>query len=105
MTDRKAWGQWINTDEAYRRAGGRRHYNAVRQFRASFRRLTVASRLLAGLSQAAIARELGVHRSTINRDIAAMAKMARRSGFCPCCGSLLSDVGLRRAELWGNEDG
>ncbi len=36
------WSQRIDTDAAYRRAGGRRHYNAVRRFIQARRRTEVA---------------------------------------------------------------
>ena len=66
-----------------RRAGGRRHYNSIRQTRAAFRRLQVA-RLLCrwGLGygvQARVARRLGVSEATISRDVAALLRKVRAS--------------------------
>lgn len=72
----------------HRFIGGRRHYNAVRQFRASFRRRRVAELLLAEHSQADIARMLGVHRSTICRDVAYLFEESRREGICRVCGNV-----------------
>ena len=56
-----------------RRAGGRRHYNSVRQFLANYR-LTKVVELLRQTGfdrgyQTIIANTLGVHRSTICRDL------------------------------------
>ena len=66
-------------DAVCRRAGGRRHYNAVRQFQAAQRLLQVLALLndfgLGRGSQSRIAERLGVHRSTICRDV---AKLERR---------------------------
>jgi IS30 family transposase len=57
-------------DQVARRAGGRRHYNAVRRLRAVQRKVQVAQLYREGLSQHEIARRLGVHPSTISRDLA-----------------------------------
>jgi DNA invertase Pin-like site-specific DNA recombinase len=80
---REAWAAPTGRDEVCRRASGRRHYNAVRRFRAVFRRLQVVRLLGAyGLtrrgSQAKIARELGVSRSTVCRDMAFLWRASRR---------------------------
>jgi hypothetical protein len=85
-----AWSQTMDTGAAYRRAGGRRHYNAVRRFRREWRRAEVV-RLLSckgalfrrGL-QTELARELGVSRSTICRDL---AYLLRLGWPCPTCGA------------------
>jgi len=81
------WSDWTDPETVARRAGGRRHYNAMRRFRATFRRFEVARLLRQGLRQVDIARRLGVHRSTICRDVAALYEMARQWGDCPVCGS------------------
>ncbi len=62
-----------------RRAGGRRQYNAVRRFRA-LERLTEVVNLLVEFGrgygyQSQIADRLGVHRSTICRDIARLTRI------------------------------
>jgi DNA invertase Pin-like site-specific DNA recombinase len=67
-----SWSTWTTSQEAYRRASGRRRYNAERQAAAAARQIKV----LVLLDQygrrkgvyAKIARELGVHRSTVLRD-------------------------------------
>ena len=70
------WSEYVSFDATCRRAGGRRHYNAGRQLQVLLRRNQVAK--LFGVygfehgAQAAIARQLGVHRSTICRDISAL---------------------------------
>jgi hypothetical protein len=81
------WSERTDFDTVCRRAAGRRHYNAVRQFRAAYRRSQVARLLLKfdlgrGI-QARIAAELGVSRSTVCRDLAAIMTYARP---CPRCG-------------------
>jgi DNA invertase Pin-like site-specific DNA recombinase len=67
-----AWTDRVSDTIAYRRASGRRHYNAIRQVRATVRRSQVARLLRAyGLergTQARIARELNVSDATISRD-------------------------------------
>lgn len=66
------WNATTDSASAARRAGGRRHYNAVRQFQADERRRRVVE-LLDEIGfcrgyQSKIAKALGVHRSTISRD-------------------------------------
>jgi hypothetical protein len=75
----------LTWDEVCRRAGGRRRYNKMRQVRA-FKRLMMVKSLCLGYgtgygSQARIARELGVHRSTICRDFQLLAAVERRDLF------------------------
>jgi hypothetical protein len=84
------WSVSIDTVAAYRRAGGRRHYNTVRRFIQAHRRAEMA-RLLSykgalfhrGI-QTGLARELNVGRSTICRDI---AYLLRLGWPCPHCGA------------------
>lgn len=69
-----SWSAHRPTHEVYRRAGGRRGYNRRRQLIATDRRVQIARRILraGGLYHgmgAQLARELGVDRSTISRDI------------------------------------
>ncbi len=77
--------QW---DEVCRRAGGRRHYNSVRQFRAALRRTELAHLLVTGAvgspffdrgTQRRLADRLGVSETTISRDIATLLKEMHRS--------------------------
>jgi hypothetical protein len=67
------WSAPIGADAAYRRAAGRRAFNARRQFAAAERRAQVARRLAAyGMGRgvrARIAQELQVHPSTVGRDL------------------------------------
>ena len=74
-----SWSKLTTHSEAARRAGGRRRINAVRHWGVIQRRAkvfkTVSERGLAGFDRgvrAQIARELGVSRSTISRDVAAI---------------------------------
>lgn len=86
-----AWAAPVSDAEAARRAGGRRCRNALRQLRAAVRRQWVAELWLAYGGehgcQAAIARELGVSRSTVCRDVAALFEEARKGDVCPFCGA------------------
>jgi DNA invertase Pin-like site-specific DNA recombinase len=70
------WSEQTDSLTASRRAAGRRHYNARRQFCAERRRLAV-SKLALRIGwrrgyQTEIARKLGVSRSTICRDLRTM---------------------------------
>jgi DNA-binding NarL/FixJ family response regulator len=70
---RYQWSEPTSHEEMSRRAGGRRRYNAQRQFKALRRRsqlLDVLQRC--GWSQVQAARLLGVSESTISRDLAAI---------------------------------
>ena len=76
-------GRFLSQDAIERRASGRRHYNSVRHFRAAARRQQVAELLAAGTtSRVQIARRLGVHASTVSRDVA--ARLCGRP-FEPAC--------------------
>jgi hypothetical protein len=64
----------LTFDEICKRAGGRRRYNAWRQFMREFRRIKITHEILQtgdyyGV-QADLARKFGVHPSTISRDLA-----------------------------------
>jgi hypothetical protein len=82
-----AWNSQIPTDQAYRRAGGRRQYNAHRSFEAQFRQYRVELMLLelnyylgARGVQRRIAQQLGVSEATISRDVATIhARRAMRN--------------------------
>ena len=78
-------GHILSQDEVERRASGRRHYNSVRQFRALERQVHVVRLLVQGMrTRQEIARRLGVHPSTIRRDIQALQALSLRP--CPTCG-------------------
>jgi AraC-like DNA-binding protein len=75
------WSEPTDSLSAAKRAAGRRHYNAVRQFCAEHRRLAV-SKLLIRIGwrrgcQTEIARKLGVSRSTICRDLQTLLRDSR----------------------------
>ena len=80
------WSAQVPDDVAHRRAGGRRRYNAWRQFMAMYRRHKVAELLLGGMKQAQVARRLSVHPSTISRDVIWLNELANRTRCCPLCG-------------------
>lgn len=98
------WSNPVPDIVAYRRASGRRHYNAVRQFRAQLRRLLVAQMLLDLLPQAEIARRLNVHRSTITRDVDALRTATVERGQCPCCGHRLNTAEVLLMKLAHHEN-
>ncbi len=77
-------------DEVCRRAAGRRHYNSHRAFMATWRRHQVLDywRKSQGRRgwQAEAAGALGVHRSTITRDMQELLALLHREEPCPLCG-------------------
>lgn len=76
---RLEWSRQTSDDEAQRRAGGRKRYNAMRAFRADARRVVVAHVLRDAPSTpiGELARCLGVHRVTIWRDLRHMERHSR----------------------------
>lgn len=88
----------MTPDEINRRAGGRRSYNQLRHFGQLQRRMLLgekARKLRLGLfdrgTAAALARQLGLHRSTVSRDIQAILWELNHGKYaevcCPCCNS------------------
>ncbi len=77
-------------DQVCRRAAGRRHYNAWRRVVAHDRQRRVLDywRQSKGRRgwQAEAADTLGVHRSTITRDMHALLALLHREEPCPLCG-------------------
>jgi hypothetical protein len=77
----------MTSDEIFRRAGGRRRYQALRRHEALLRRAEIIEHLnVLGFqrgTQAKIARLTGWSEATISRDFAAIRK---RFGACPACG-------------------
>lgn len=98
------WGAPVSPEEAARRAGGRAHYNSMRQFQASERRLKVAKMLRAGQRKAGIARVLGVNAGTITRDVQDMLAWARAMGECPLCGGEMQRQTFGDDAEGGNDD-
>ena len=96
--DRKQWSQPTDTSTAAARAGGRRRWNHARQIRALERRVLVVQvslhllqdAIAAGQSfrgkQVLIAEVLGVHPSTISRDLKRSREMSLLFAPCPTCG-------------------
>jgi hypothetical protein len=79
-------GVVLTQDAIERRASGRKHYNAVRTFRATLRRMEVARLLLAGWKPGHIAATLDVHPTTITRDIVRLMADPRHGPCCQACG-------------------
>lgn len=82
--------QHLTWEAVCRRAGGRRHYNSMRQLHA-FERRRALVRFWGDSGgrpgwQAAAARLLGVHRSTITRDVQTLLDELNRERRCPLCG-------------------
>ena len=75
---RGEWHRQTSREAAARRAGGRRHYNQIRQQQALRRRLQVAKLVALGYTQTAIAQELQVHRSTITRNLQRLQEQTLR---------------------------
>ena len=94
------WSAITSTSEANRRAAGRRHYNAQRQFSAHLRRIEVQRLLLEygyehGV-RARIAARLGVHPSVITRDVQRLSGSMETA--CPTCERTMTDKQWERLE-------
>ena len=87
-----AWSVPTTPEAVARRAGGRRRHNAQRQWLALRRRYMEVARLLFCRdgckrgAQARAARELGVSRSTVCRDVQRLIQEGFH--FCPTCGAM-----------------
>jgi hypothetical protein len=93
------WSAATDWDTVCRRNAGRRHYNSVRAFQRAYRRKQVVELLTTHSltergTRAWIARQLGVSRSVITRDIQALLYTHQQ---CETCGSL---VPVDRFERW-----
>src|SRR4051794_33216401 len=96
--DRRQWNRPTDSGKAYARAGGRRRYNHRRQIIAAERRALVSHLSLQLLregiaegqpfrgKQAIIANVLGVHPSTISRDLKRSRELSLYLQPCPTCG-------------------
>ncbi len=80
------WSKWTDFETVKKRAGGRRHYNDLRRIYAKLRRNEVALLFAQGFEQAEIARRLGVHRSTVGRDVKSFFEILHEEKNCPVCG-------------------
>ncbi len=101
LVSNKAWAR-TSPEAAARRAGGRRRYNADRQTDALLRRHLVAQMLgeygFERGAQSRMAEDLGVHRSTISRDLDWLLEDKRRP--CQTCGTRLTPEQWRNADRW-----
>jgi hypothetical protein len=84
------WNHPRNWDEVCRRHAARKRWNSLRRFLADQRRQRLLTLVLeiGGLergAQASIARALGVHRSTISKDLKRILPLAQ---VCEGCGML-----------------
>lgn len=82
-TTRCAWSAPVSNSEAYRRAGGRRRYNAMRRAAALVRSLEALALHRAGCSKADIASRLLVSRSTVQCYFRRWTGPRQR--LCPVC--------------------
>ena len=107
------WSATVGNDVAFRRASGRRSYNSLRQGRAWARQGVIieqwckstrngygGGRLFDWGGQAALARQLGVSRATISRDIKKIQDEIGQTQ-CPTCDGLVSNGRWRRLEQVG----
>ena len=94
------WSKWTDFETVKKRAGGRRHYNDLRRIYAKLRRNEVALLFAQGFEQAEIARRLGVHRSTVSRDIKSFFQMLNEEKNCPVCGHKFRPDLLRKSEKY-----
>ena len=87
------WSEPVADQEAWARAGGRRHYNAWRRSMALYRQMKIVE--FAGASglglwrrgvQTVIARRFGIHRSTVSRDRQVFLADYQPGKTCPVCG-------------------
>jgi hypothetical protein len=108
--NRESWARPTTHEEVVRRAAGRRHYNAVRQARAEQRRQKVLDlarnwgvSLVEPGVQGALARQLGVHRSTISRDVAAILGGVTVWRPCPACGRPVLPPGYASLDALGTD--
>lgn len=101
MSNKSGW-PGVSPEASARRAGGRRRFNRQRQEDAAARRYLVATMLPeAGLEygvQSEIAEALGVHRSTISRDIQWL--LGGKTIPCQTCGTRLTPEAWKRADRW-----
>lgn len=86
-----AFPKTLNTGDpaaVHRFIGGRRNYNSCRQFARALRwqKLITLWAKNPRAKKAELARDLGVHRSTVCRDIKAILAESQKLESCPICG-------------------
>jgi DNA-binding CsgD family transcriptional regulator len=79
-----SWSAPTAWDIVCRRAGGRRHHNALRRLRAARRRAEVVKLLGEAYTTGEIAAQLGVSRWTVWRDVKALMH-PDHAPDCPAC--------------------
>src|SRR3712207_243308 len=87
------WSEWTSDQEAYRRAGGRRAYNARRQSMALYTQMWLMEIVARNRidvwkrkgAQKSLARALVVSKSTIGRDIKTILSEYQLGKPCPLC--------------------
>lgn len=93
---RSEWGKPVSADEAHRRAGGRARYNATRENRASKRRQQLLAMLRGKHPRrgelASLARQCGVSKATICRDVAMLQRTGSLSPADPTFAQLLRQM-------------
>lgn len=89
VQDRPGWAR-----DPIHAAGGRRHYNSVRQLRAELRRIEIICflaeshiSLFVRGTQRALAERFGVSEATISRDLVRIFAKHTRGQCCPFCGA------------------
>ena len=89
VQDRPGWA-----NDPIHAAGGRRHYNSVRQFRAELRRIEIICflaeshiSLFVRGTQRALAERFAVSEATISRDLVRIFAKHTRDRHCPFCGA------------------
>ena len=99
------WSDYTSELHAYARASGRRHYNSVRKFRATLRRMEIVdwahrhdTTTIARGIQSRLAEVFGVHRSTICRDLQKIAEENTARCACPTCGRELPIMSRTKEE-------
>ena len=80
----ETWNAQTDWASVCRRAGGRRQVNALRQLRATLRRVEVVRLLGEAYTPGEIAAKLGVSRWTIWRDVQALTH-PEPAPDCPAC--------------------
>ena len=101
------WSAWTSEEDGYRRAGGRRAYNAWRQSMALYRQMRlmeIVARNQLDLwkrngTQKRLAHALGVSKSTISRDIKSILAEYKPGKPCPLCWCEVRHI-WRGTPLW-----